>query len=341
MRAAFVTCGGFDDLTGAGVYDRRLAGHLRERGDTVDVVSLPRRCYARSLGEGLSGGLAGTLAGGRYDAIIEDEQDHPSLLLLNRRLRRRAEGPIVAIVHRLRCRGRCPGAARLIFRRIEKLYLDSTDGIVCDSEIAHRAAGTQRPGRPAVRDRRAGGGRAADLRVLFVGNVIRRKGLHVLVDALASLPPVGWRLDVVGSLAADSRYAAAVRRQIAERGIGERICFRGVVGDGLLARILDDGHVLVVPSIEEGSGMVSIEAFSRALPVIASRAGGAAEVVSHGRDGFLVDPGDAAMIASYLELLMENRGYLRKVSTAAGVSAARFPTWAESAEAVSSFIRSL
>ena len=47
------------------------------------------------------------------------------------------------------------------------------------------------------------------------------------------------------------------------------------------------------------------------------------------------------MIASYLELLMENRGYLRKVSTAAGVSAARFPTWAESAEAVSSFIRSL
>ena len=151
MRAAFVTCGGFDDLTGAGVYDRRLAGHLRERGDTVDVVSLPRRCYARSLGEGLSGGLAGTLAGGRYDAIIEDEQDHPSLLLLNRRLRRRAEGPIVAIVHRLRCRGRCPGAARLIFRRIEKLYLDSTDGIVCDSEIAHRAAGTLCPGdRPFI-----------------------------------------------------------------------------------------------------------------------------------------------------------------------------------------------
>ena len=68
----------------------------------------------------------------------------------------------------------------------------------------------------------ARGSDAGPLRILFVGNLIARKGLHHLIAVLSRLPWASWRLDVVGDEAVDIAYAAAVRRQVGAAGLEEQ-----------------------------------------------------------------------------------------------------------------------
>ena len=74
----------------------------------------------------------------------------------------------------------------------------------------------------------------------------------------------------------------------------------GAASDEALGRVLAESHVLAVPSSYEGYGIVYAEALGHGLPVIASTAGAAGEVLADGREGFLVAPGDAGAIAAIL-----------------------------------------
>ena len=116
-------------------------------------------------------------------------------------------------------------------------------------------------------------------RYLFVGRPERRKGLHLLLDAFARLAP-GATLDVVGS----DRVVKRVHRNIT---------FHGTVRDkGTLISIFDRCDVLVVPSFSEGMATVILEAFGRAMPVIATDVGATRELVLPGKTGWLISPGD-------------------------------------------------
>ena len=106
------------------------------------------------------------------------------------------------------------------------------------------------------------------LRVLFVGNLIPRKGLLVLIAALGRLPRGTWRLTVVGSPVVDPGYAARVRRAVRDLGLQDSVRMRGQMDDAGLAAELRVHHVLAVPSLYEGFGIVYLEAmgFRRAFP---------------------------------------------------------------------------
>ena len=138
------------------------------------------------------------------------------------------------------------------------------------------------------------------LRVVFVGREEERKGLPVLLSAFAGLRQhIPVRLQVIG---ADND---AVEPLLAEvEGGMDGIEVLGRVDDTELWQRLHAADVLCAPSLGgESFGMVLTEAFAAGTPVVASEIAGYRQVVTHGRDGLLVPPGDPLELAEALRSL--------------------------------------
>ncbi len=114
-----------------------------------------------------------------------------------------------------------------------------------------------------------------------------------------------------------------------------------MVSDRELAEKFSQSHLLAVPSSYEGFGIVYVEAMGFGVPSIASTAGGAAEIVDHARNGYLVSPGDVGALAKHVYELSRDRGLLERMSLAAHDSCSRRPTWAECARRIREFLESL
>jgi glycosyltransferase involved in cell wall biosynthesis len=356
MRIGIVIYGSLDTLTGGYLYDRRLAEHFSAHGDDVEVISLPWRNYARHLCDNASNRLARRLDRGSYDVILEDELNHPSLLATNRRLKRRAGCPVVSIVHVLRSDEHQSSLLRPLYAEAERRYLAGVDGAVfcCQATRARAEAlvGAPLPGvvahpccdhlgppvTPGEIRRRAR--REGPLRVISVANVVPRKGLHVLIAALARLAPDAWRLTVAGSLTMDTGYVRRVRRLIERTGVGANVRLTGVLANDEVGVLLAGSDVIAVPSSYEGLAIAYLEGMRHGLPVIATTAGGAGEVIDHGREGWLVAPGDAESLAGHLDALGD-RSRLEAMSLAARDRAARHPSWDESLAGARAYVRAI
>jgi glycosyltransferase involved in cell wall biosynthesis len=174
-------------------------------------------------------------------------------------------------------------------------------------------------------DARAGDG--SPFRVLFVGNLIPRKGLLTLLQALALSARADWRLTVVGSRSADAAHARQADRFVLRRRLGERVRMTDHLSDGDLASELRAAHVLAVPSAYEGFGIVYLEAMGFGVVPIGTTEGGASEVIEDGQNGFLVRPGDAAALAAIIERLCTDRALLGSCARAALLRSRQFSGW--------------
>ncbi len=357
MRIGLIIYGSLTTISGGYLYDRRLVTYLQAAGEEVEVISLPWRRYAYHLADNFSISLYRRLCRAPFDVLLQDELNHPSLVWLNHCLHHRVSYPLVSIVHHLRSSETHPAPLAAIYRRVERAYLASVDGFIYNSHttrnVVEALIGEERPATVAVpgadhlgvvlspqqiaeRARTAG-----PLRVLFVGNVIPRKGLHTLLEALASLPPDRWYLTVVGSLSADPSYVRAVRRHIEQLKLADRVQLMGTLGQDDLIALLRCSDVLAVPSFYEGYGIVYAEGMAFGLPAIATTAGAAAEIITHGHDGFLVPAGDADALSACLQTLAGDRERLLAMSLAARERYAHHPTWAETAAQAHRFLKAL
>ena len=145
--------------------------------------------------------------------------------------------------------------------------------------------------------------------LLFVGRLVERKGVRVLLDALARLSDRG---DVFLRIVGDGPKREALEAQAAELGIGGRVRFTGTLSEEDLAEHFARCDALVLPAVvdakgdTEGLGVVLIEAMSYGKPVIASGVGGIVDVVQHGRNGLLVPPNDAEALAGAISTLLSH-----------------------------------
>ncbi|WP_228389165.1 glycosyltransferase family 4 protein [Cumulibacter manganitolerans] len=120
---------------------------------------------------------------------------------------------------------------------------------------------------PAPVDR---AGRSGPVRLLYVGRIVRTKGLRDVIRALAELRDVEVRLDVVG----DGNDRAACERLAAEVGVADRVAFHGKLPRAAVDDYYREADVFVFPSYREPGGNVALEAMSFGLPVIVCRRGG-------------------------------------------------------------------
>jgi glycosyltransferase involved in cell wall biosynthesis len=362
VRIGLVVYGSLDMVSGGYIYDRKLVEHLRRQGEQVELISLPWRNYGRHLADNLSPTLYRRLSDGSLDVLLQDELNHASLFWVNRRLRAQVGYPIVAIVHHLRCSEVRPAWQNRLYRWVERRYLSTVDGFIFNSQTTKAAVesvlGMDRrfgraQDRPAVVAYPGGNRLCLDLppaqvasrarspgplRILFIGNLIPRKGLHVLLDGLSRLRWDSWRLDVVGSLAVDLAYVRAIRRQIKETGVTDQVSLSGPLPDAELVNCMARSHVLCVPSSYEGFGIVYLEGMAAGLPAIASSAGAAHEIVTHGLDGFLMPAGNTSALADHIRTLNADRERLVRMSLAAQQRYTAHPTWAESGERARQFL---
>ena len=357
MRIGLIIYGDLDHVSGGYIYDRKIVEHLRQRGDRVEIISLPWRRYAHHLLDNFSHMLRRRLERADLDVLVEDELNHPSLFWLNRWLSRRVAYPVISIVHHLRSSENRPAWQNRMYRWIERRFLLSVKGFVFNSATTAAAvAQVIPPIGPAVVARPGGDRlnprvnpseimkrvqRGTPLRVLFVGNVIPRKNLDMLVAALSRLPRDTWRLEVIGNVMTDSTYMNRLRRQIDQAGLTRPIVFSGCCSDLYLASRLADSHVLAVPSSYEGFGIVYLEAMGFGVPVIACKSGAAPELITSGQDGFLIPNGDTEGLAGCLEHIHRDREALVQMSLAALRTYRKHPTWATCGEQVRDFLMSV
>ena len=357
MRLGLIIYADLETVTGGYLYDRKLVAYLRQRGDEVEVISLPWRNYGHHLADNLSLRLRQRLQSAKFDALIQDELNHPSLWLMNRWLKRRVDYPVVALVHLLRSSESRAAWLKPTYRAVERQYFKTADGAIFNSRATRAAVeqltGRQIPGvvaypgrdhlrhEPAPAQIAERARRPGPLRVIFVGNVLRGKGLDTLIEALGQLTPGSWRLMVVGSLTMDRAYAQRVGRQVTRAGLTGSIELVGAVSNDEMPGYLVRNHLLAVPSRYEALGIVYLEAMACGLPVIATAAGGAREVVRHGEDGFLTMPGDAGALARHMRQLYQQRERLVEMSLRAYQHSQAHPTWEQSFSPARDFLLSL
>jgi glycosyltransferase involved in cell wall biosynthesis len=147
--------------------------------------------------------------------------------------------------------------------------------------------------------------------VLFVGLLMPGKGVEYLVKAANILINHGRYKNifflVVGSKGWVKNYAEYVQRLVRAYGLANYFRFTDHVDYATLGRIYSACDIFVLPSLDEGFGLVIGEAMSFGKPVIGTRVGGIPMQIIHGWNGFLVDPANEKQLAERISYLVDNR----------------------------------
>jgi glycogen synthase len=204
------------------------------------------------------------------------EYMHRLLLPLTRWIWRRADRliPVCESLGRL-AEQSCPGLS----------YIVVPNGV--DLDLFH-------PGR----ELKSGSG-PAPIRCLAVARLVERKGLGDLIRAFALLPRGEFELEIVGE-----GPDAAVLRDLAERlNVGREIRFAGSLDRKAVAERYRAADMFTLPSSAEAFGNVFAEALASGLPIVGSTVGGIPELVEHGVNGLLVDPGQPQLLSQAIRYL--------------------------------------
>jgi len=357
MRIGLIIYGSLDTLTGGYLYDRIVARGLVRLGHEVEVISLTGGAYLQRLVHGLSPNLYRRLRTGGFDLLIQDELCHPSLFLVNQRLRRLAGPPLVALVHHVLCHEPRYRWQNMLLGVPERCFLASVDGFIHNSETTRRTVASlvdhnrpqvvaypagdrlESPLSTETIDKRAH--RPGPLELLFLGNLIPRKGLLPLLKALAGVGRDVWRLSIVGSPDFDPAHASRARQLARQLGLSDLVRFLGPLQDNELIQTLNASHLFCMPYAYEGFGIAILEAMAYGLPAIGCRDGAAFETIRHGTNGFLLHPGDLAELAPLLKKLHGDRKELLRMALAARATYIGRPTWQDSVEAIDRFLREM
>jgi UDP-glucose:(heptosyl)LPS alpha-1,3-glucosyltransferase len=156
-----------------------------------------------------------------------------------------------------------------------------------------------------------------DVVILFAGSGFERKGLKFLIRALGVLKHyAGLRLVVAGK-GSPWRYEEEARAL----GVRERVMFLGPRRDML--NLYSASDIFCLPSVYEPFSNACLEAMASGLPVVASRAVGASEIIRHGQSGAIVeDPADAKGLADAIATLLDE-GRRRSAGMASRATAER------------------
>jgi len=318
--------------TGGYIYNARMVAELRDRGWTVEVHVLPgawpwpcgvdlQEC--RHILAGISRGAPvladGLLWPGLGKARDVLTQDHPVLVLVHSLLDKEGQGDHTELMTLEQeglmeadgWIGTSPATGRLVAARLGD---DGTPGrVVCPgTDPAAQAPGTE------------------GHNLLCVATVTPRKGIRLLIEAVSALEDTEWCLDIVGALDRDEVYAASVRADIDEAGLGQRVQLHGELAGTTLEEMYQQADVLVHAAHFEAYGMGLAEAIARSIPVISTPAGAL--------EGFppeavkVVPAGDAAALTQALDSLLSSPDLQHRMGAAA--ASAQLATWPDAAQAL-------
>ncbi len=122
--------------------------------------------------------------------------------------------------------------------------------------------------------------------------------------------------------AGDGYLRQNLEKQALELGIENNIIFTGWRDD--VAKVVSIYDIFVLSSLNEGMGRVLVEAMALGKPIVASDIGGIPDLVTHGRNGFLVTPKNPEQLANYIQILLEDKEKREKMGQAGKETAVNF-----------------
>jgi glycosyltransferase involved in cell wall biosynthesis len=163
--------------------------------------------------------------------------------------------------------------------------------------ILHNAV----PGPAALPERPSKG----PCRIVFLGVVCERKGVPILLRALAepAMRSLEWHADIAGNGEVDFFRAEAQRL-----GLAKRVTFHGWVDEARARQLLAASDILTLPSRNEGLPMAILEAMAYGLPIVATAVGSIADAIVDGESGLLVPVGDEHALCDALARLVGDPG---------------------------------
>jgi spore coat protein SA len=183
--------------------------------------------------------------------------------------------------------------------------------------------------------------------LLFVGRIIRRKGLHTLVKAAALLKKRYPNVQIVAVGASwhgvkkETPYMRQVR--LLARKLGVPIRFTGYILPRNVHKMYHLGDIFVCPTqFREGFAMVNSEAMASGVPIVASRRGGIVEVVRSGKDGLLVsDYRSPAAFAKAIRRIRSNPGLARRLAAGGRKRVVSRFSWSNTVSSLRRYYRTL
>ncbi|HVM95370.1 MAG TPA: glycosyltransferase family 4 protein, partial [Candidatus Acidoferrales bacterium] len=142
-------------------------------------------------------------------------------------------------------------------------------------------------------------------RLLCLGRLVDEKGFDIALAAFAAACAAG--VDVNLTVAGDGPLRSQLEAQARQLGIKERVDFLGWVHPHQTAALIDSATAVLMPSRRDPMPLVGLETALRARPLIATRAGGLAEMVLDGDTGILIDIGDVCALQEAIVYLLGDR----------------------------------
>lgn len=332
LRIAWVVYGPIEQVSGGYIYDRLVVEHLRALGDQVTVLSLaPAQNPLPHL------------RAEDFDVVVGDQLCFRELLPMFQSadpgVRR------VLLIHHLAAWEQSAGAEQRELLALERELVDCADACVATSHVTADRLYAERistrvavaePGADRLPRPETGGQEpcGALLRLLFVGNLLRRKRVLELCEAFAGLPAANSELVLVGAMDLEPEYVTAVRRLVAAEDLGKRVRFLGSLTAEGVAEQLAQADALVLPSALEGYGMVLSEALWASVPVIAARVGAAEQLIGRTSAGLLYEPDDDSALGATLSAFVSDALLRARLRENAWRAAEVLPRWRDTALAL-------
>jgi glycosyltransferase involved in cell wall biosynthesis len=147
--------------------------------------------------------------------------------------------------------------------------------------------------------------------VLHVNRLSEEKRLNVLLDAV---PKMKAKAHIV--LAGEGPEKEELQNQVKRLNIEDRVSFLGFVRDSDLLALRHSAQVFAIPSEAELQSIATMEALACGLPVVAADAYALPELVHHGKNGFLFQPGNSYEMASQLDTILSDDSMREQMSKA-------------------------
>src|SRR6266566_1622979 len=240
-------------------------------------------------------------------------------------LKNRLGLPLISTIHATEIGrgGSLDGEYRTKVRDIERLLVEQSDGIICCSNymldhIQHVLGAVKTKIRVipnGVEASRFNNGRQPQLipagiskdrkTILYVGRIVREKGIFTLLDAFEKLRKQGKDVSLV--LVGEGPLKEDLAKEVLRRKLNDRVKLAGFVDEKKLVSLYNSSDAFVLPSHYEPFGMVALEAMASRIPVVVSDVGGLSEIVEDGITGVKVPAYNPSALAEGILRVLEGR----------------------------------
>jgi glycosyltransferase involved in cell wall biosynthesis len=138
--------------------------------------------------------------------------------------------------------------------------------------------------------------------ILCVARYTKQKRLDTLIDALSLLKTEG--MEVMAILIGEGEEEGSLKKLISEKNLSSQVTFLPLMSQDELNRYYQRSDVVVLPSVDEGFGLVLVEAQLCRIPVIGADSGGIPDIIEHEKTGLLFPAGDSTSLANCIKRIL-------------------------------------